>query len=388
MNKLLYFILCLAICLSLLSCSDANTDIKETSTSNNISQQGTSGSQSNLQKDETENKKYLLDLIDQEPFYSVSTYELVDKIREYDIIYNAASIQKTLDYFQNLELKETTPPPGLPFPTVAFSINYNDGDRIIISYYEGYENKLQVSRLKKGAYESDRLGYYMLVDESDISPIKFCEALDPVKKFDPSVEFLKSFDSVNIYLPEKLKVSSNLKNEVVKIYFCDPNIYFPYTHSILSTTGRSRNAYMVVNEDGAVSYTTLSSDEFVYEEEWYGTAKVYDLKEKGYNHFKYALHPELVFDDSVEVYYTFALVEHLGYYPYSFWIYYSTSKGDYILYDGDRINYGKYLIPLKDFCEIMDDVYAYGKEIGSLATVTIHDVRGSDELAPYLFEEQ
>ncbi len=378
MKKLLSLILCFILCLSLFAC---NTSGSKTTKESNLTQQPESSSSGTSQKTPEDDKlEKLSALIEKKPLNSVTVAGGVKyTTKKYDLTYNAESIQKVINYLEGLNLKETyTPTQDLVW--TYFVLSYQDGTEIFLYYYD---NKISIPSH----------GWYEITYTDKMNMDDFLASLEEPIKYNPYDDYLESFDSVNIYPKEKLDVSDDLESDVVKLYFCNPNLYFASTHSILYTISQTNKiAYMVSNGDNELSYITLLPDKFD-DDEVYSNYKVYDLKQEGYDHFKYALHPELVFDEAVEVYYSYALIQHFSYYSTSFWIYFSTNIGDYILYDGyinkaENDSYGKYLFPLKDFFAIADDMYSYGIESGEMARVTVHDVRSLEELAPYLFEEQ
>lgn len=162
-------------------------------------------------------------------------------------------------------------------------------------------------------------------------------------------------DSFNI-APDYMDLAKNSpSDEVIKVLYGNRLYKFALGSEIDEVWANSDinayaiDSYVTVSDEGE-----LSSKEFL---------KISDDKIEAYDGFEhacddlftYALHPEKVFAKETEIINTYCFVECVAgdYDSYAYYIYFATSRGDYVLYkighDGET-----YLFPKKKFIKMID----------------------------------
>ncbi len=156
-------------------------------------------------------------------------------------------------------------------------------------------------------------------------------------------EIPKTYDSVNLLKAEKDLVTSDESVTVIKLYV-NSFRYFCKHESITSIAARSQNVnkiiYMVISEDGEISYKSPYKDDGAWYWPFYSKIVA--------DPFLYALEPNKVFDSSTIVYNTYCLLEEIGW-PSQSVVCFSTNYGEYFLLCDHGGQNKLYLFSAKDF---------------------------------------
>lgn len=194
----------------------------------------------------------------------------------------------------------------------------------------------------------------------------------------PTVHASSTTDSITLSENEYTDFKDNADDTVIKLYWkmCMPLFAESMTISDI-TSEVERAVYMVISQSGNISYKQYY-DGVVRK---ISSGGVPDWSEFS----KYAINPSLVFGPLVTVMNIYCLSgeqSHDGVY-----IYFETSKGDYVLYKEYLSADKEYLFPVKDFYPFAKSVATYRKENSDLlgAGAGISELY---DLSPYAFTAQ